>query len=90
MKPYTTALLCLLLASPAVMAADLEKGQALHDKHCLQCHGTEVMTRPDRRVQDIGQLRNQVSRCEQNLDLKWFEEDIDNVTAFLGQTYYRF
>ncbi|MBU0500210.1 MAG: cytochrome c [Gammaproteobacteria bacterium] len=82
--------LTLLILAPSLGAAEPEKGKALHDKHCLQCHGGEVMTRPDRRVQDRGQLRNQVSRCEQNLNLRWFEDDIDNVTELLNRDFYHF
>ena len=32
----------------------------------------------------------QVQRCELSLGLKWFEEDIDDVTAYLNSNYYNF
>jgi len=69
---------------------DPAAGQALVDRSCQTCHHSEVYTRGDRRIQNLGQLRSQVSRCEQNLGLKWFETDVDNVTAYLNQAYYRF
>jgi hypothetical protein len=84
----------LLLAGCSGIAAadgpDPAAGQALVDAHCQGCHKTEVYTRPNRRIQDLGQLRNQVQRCEQNLGLKWFDTDIEDVTAYLNQTYYGF
>jgi len=69
---------------------DPSAGQSLVERYCQTCHHSEVYTRSDRRVQDLGQLRNQVSRCDQNLGLKWFETDIDDVTAYLNQAFYRF
>ncbi|MGD2081781.1 MAG: cytochrome c [Chromatiales bacterium] len=70
--------------------ADPAAGKALLETHCFRCHGTEVYTREDRRVQNLSQLRNQVQRCDQMLGLKWFETDIENVTAYLNQAYYKF
>lgn len=90
MKRIAALAFTLFIAAPSLGAAEPEKGKALNEQHCLQCHGGEVMTRPDRRVQDRGQLRNQVSRCEQNLNLRWFEDDIDNVTEFLNRDFYHF
>jgi hypothetical protein len=83
------AITLLPLAAPAT-AADPAAGKALHAEHCGQCHGTEVYTREDRRVQDYSALWNQVQRCEQSLNLQWFDDDIENVTAYLNETYYKF
>jgi hypothetical protein len=35
-------------------------------------------------------LDQQVQRCELSLGLKWFDDDIENVAAYLNQTYYHF
>ena len=35
-------------------------------------------------------LQKQVRRCELNLGLKWFDDDISNVVSYLNDTYYRF
>jgi hypothetical protein len=82
----------LLLSLPALsaQAADPEAGHTLVHEHCISCHHSEVYTRPNRRVQDLNQLRTQVRRCELSLGLKWFDEEIDNATAYLNQNYYKF
>ena len=80
----------LFAASSMSQAADVKNGQALHDENCMKCHDTGVYTREDRKMSSAGGLRNQVQRCEQTLDLKWFEDDIDDVTGYLNQQYYRF
>lgn len=91
-RPLLTVALptALLLYAGASPAADVAAGEQLHDKFCGQCHGTEVYTREDRKMNDYAALEQQVRRCEQNIGLKWFEEDIENVTAYLNQNYYKF
>jgi len=71
-------------------AADAEAGKALTAQHCNRCHDSRMYTRPDRRVKSLQELRTQVRRCELSLGLKWFDQDIDNVAAYLNDTYYQF
>ena len=90
-------LLSTSLASAAEPAAELDKGQELHQKNCIACHTTltngqpdKLYTRSDRRVTSLEGLKKQVQRCELNLGLTWFDEDIDAVAAYLNQAYYHF
>ena len=87
----------LLLLPTAVIAADAEKGKSLHAQHCVGCHAgltagepDRLYTRADRKVKTLDGLRKQVQRCELNLGLKWFDDDIDSVTTYLNGTFYRF
>ncbi len=57
---------------------------------CNQCHGTEVFTRPDRKVKDLKSLESQVRRCDSNLNTNWFDDEIIDVTAYLNKQYYKF
>jgi mono/diheme cytochrome c family protein len=79
-----------LLVSVAVQAGDVKKGQALYDENCLKCHGSEVYTRADRRVNDLPALHKQVRFCEQNLGLTWFDDQIDDTASYLNQSFYHF
>jgi mono/diheme cytochrome c family protein len=97
MRPATLLLAPLLLLPTAVTAADAEKGKNLHAQHCVGCHAgltagepDRLYTRSDRKVKTLDGLREQVRRCELNLGLKWFDEDIDSVTTYLNGTFYRF
>lgn len=81
---------CLLATTPALPAADIEQGKALVEANCTKCHDARVYTRADRRVTTFDGLNRQVRRCESSLGLKWFDDDIDNVVAYLNQTYYHF
>jgi mono/diheme cytochrome c family protein len=65
-------------------------GQAIHDANCISCHDSGVYTRADRKMTNLEMLTGQVRRCDANLGTKLFDEDLDKVTAFLNETYYKF
>jgi mono/diheme cytochrome c family protein len=93
MRKLSTLYTLLLTAacSPGLgHAVDLKAGQTLHDAHCVKCHGSEVYTRADHRVTSLEGLRQQVQRCDANLELGWFDEELDNVSQYLNATYYKF
>jgi cytochrome c553 len=77
----------LLTGLPAAQAAD---GKLLVEKNCTSCHDDSVYTRKDRRVTTLEGLKKQVKRCELNLGLKWFDDEVNAVADYLNDTYYRF
>lgn len=92
----TLGWLLVLLPSLAA-AADVDAGRELHQENCVACHqslmdgdAASIYTRPDRRITSYSSLVTQVRRCEVNLGLQWFDEDVENVAAFLDETYYHF
>lgn len=87
LRAASTLLLC--TAATLSYAAELAAGKALTEAHCYQCHGNEVYTRADRKVHTLEGLQRQVQRCELALGLKWFDEEIANVSAYLNQEFYK-
>jgi len=83
------ALLLALTAWPAI-GANIENGEDLHFTHCTGCHDESAYTRKDRRVQSLERLGAQVRFCRDNLDLTWFDEEVDDVIEYLNQNYYHF
>lgn len=86
-----------LLLAPAVQAADIQAGQALHDAHCVSCHASltkgdpaQIYTRSERRIQSYSALAGQVRRCQTAAGVQWSAAELDDVTAFLNQRYYKF
>jgi len=71
-------------------AADVENGKQLHNQACQACHGTEVYTRADRRIQSLDALRAQVQRCTKAAGVDWSSEQIGNVVSYLNQEFYGF
>jgi cytochrome c1 len=82
--------ICLAGASNTLLAADIKNGKQLQQKNCMSCHDDSMYTRDERRVKDLSGLRTQVQRCESTLGLTWFDEEVDDVTAYLNQSFYKF
>jgi hypothetical protein len=91
-------LAALLVAPPALAAADAAEGRKLVDeKKCELCHhnttlgdAKAIYLRKDRKVTSMAKLKAQVALCNSELNLGLFPEDEEHVVAFLDQTYYRF
>jgi len=92
MKPISriSLLLCLVAGVTTAQAADIKHGKQLQQKNCMSCHDDGMYTREDRFIKKTSSLRTQVQRCESTLGLKWFDEDVDDVTAYLNKTFYHF
>ena len=91
-SPYLIVLFLCLLMAPlvAIKAEDINVGKELHQDNCLRCHKSEIYERPDRTVKTLKHLRSQVLFCAVNNDVGWFDEEIDDVTAYLNTFYYLF
>lgn len=94
---YIAATLAALLAAGHAQAADIERGKQLHDANCIHCHasimggnGTAIYTRPDRRIESLPALQKQVRRCKNSLGISWPEDQVQDVVAYLNQTFYKF
>lgn len=92
---YLSLLSLLMLLSSGLQAQDTPNGQALHEANCVACHsnmtggdGSALYTRDDRRVSTSDGLTAQVKRCESNLGLRWFDDEVTAVVNYLNDTYY--
>jgi hypothetical protein len=85
----TNSIILLLLSLPA-HAVDIENGKNLHNENCVRCHQESVYLREDRIVNSFQGLRERISQCELSAELVWFDEEIDDVTAYLNNAFYRF
>jgi hypothetical protein len=81
---------CLVISSQPLLAIDISHGKLLQQQNCMSCHDDGMYTRENPRVTTHDALHSQVQRCETTLDLTWFPEDVDAVTDYLNQTYYKF
>lgn len=92
MKPVL--ILCsglLLMQTTLAHAGDPANGQKLFAaSQCMNCHGAEVFTRADRKVNSLAALENQVRKCDANLNTNWYDDEIMDVVAYLNQAYYKF
>jgi hypothetical protein len=65
-------------------------GQTLHQDNCTRCHGSQVYTRSDRKVNNYPALKKQVNLCDSNLSLGLFPEDVQAITEHLNKLHYHF
>jgi len=87
---YISLLICAaIVTDSSARSADLERGKLLHDNHCRMCHDPIAYKRSTAAAADYAEVRAQVVRWQSNTGLRWSEEDVDNVTAYLAQTYYK-
>ena len=80
----------LVMTSSSLLAIEVNHGKSLQQKNCMRCHDDGMYTREERRVNTLDALRHQVQRCETNLDLQWFPEDVDAVIEYLNTSFYKF
>lgn len=71
-------------------AEKYEMGEEAHNGHCTKCHTDSVYIRENRFIKSKAALDKQVNRCKTNTDAAWFEEDVEAVSHFLNEKYYKF
>ncbi len=80
--------------SVSVNAEDTHPGKALHDESCLTCHlgnhDEKFYTRENRRVKDYKGLGTMVKMCDANLGTALFDEDMEEITNYLNDSFYKF
>ena len=79
------------LASAApVHAESLVRGQSLYETKCYECHTRSVHSRASRKAKSFMGIRREVARWEGTLGASWSKEEIDDVTLYLNETYYKY
>lgn len=89
-KILTSLTLVSVISSTPALAVDLQQGADLHANNCTRCHDSSVYTRENRRVQSLARLGTQVRLCKDNLGIVWFDDEVDDVIAYLNNEYYKF
>jgi mono/diheme cytochrome c family protein len=95
---YLFTLLALVCGSvQALMLGDAEKGRAAHDAKCLGCHtaqfggdGSDLYLRKDRRVQSVEGLIRRVELCNEQTAAGLDEDQLNDITKYLNDSFYRF
>lgn len=98
-------LLVTSMAPVIANASDIEAGKELYHEveinqtingvsyenaNCETCHSSDVFTRENRLATNFKKLEAYVERCNTNLDVGWFPEDVTAVASFLDNEFYKF
>ncbi|MGZ5037371.1 MAG: hypothetical protein ACXWHB_11215 [Usitatibacter sp.] len=84
------AALLILFAARNAAGADARRGAALYEPSCGGCHSESVHGRGKRVAKNFEEVRGWVVRWKENLHLRWSDEEIDDVSVYLNDTYYHF
>lgn len=79
-----------IIVSSQSQALEPDRGSMLYENHCLQCHESTVYIREQRKVRSLGNLKKQVNRWANELNLGWRDEETKVVSRYLNQTFYKF
>jgi mono/diheme cytochrome c family protein len=90
MRRIWLAALATITFAAGADAADPARGRALYDTRCTGCHETSVHGRAKRSADSCAAVRGQVERWNRNTGATWSTDEIDDVTLWLNERYYRF
>jgi len=79
-----------MLVAQSASAAEGVDAQGLIENNCSSCHGSEMYTREDRKVNSLSALEKQVAACNSNLNAGLSDDDMAAVVALLNKEYYKF
>jgi hypothetical protein len=71
-------------------AADFERGKLLYSARCVGCHDKSVHQRDARKALTTEGIRAQVRRWDAFLGGAWREEEVNDVTLYLNDLFYRY
>ncbi len=69
---------------------DAERGKMVYETRCTACHESSVYKQDSRKAKSFDALRAQVLRWSAEVGGVWTADEIDDVTLYLNQRYYRF
>jgi mono/diheme cytochrome c family protein len=91
-RPLWLALVLAVLygIAPPALAQGFDRGEALYENHCQECHTPWAHTRENRKVNSLEGLRSRVTAWSTHAGLDWGREEIDDVTDYLNVHFYQF
>jgi hypothetical protein len=85
------AVMVLAGGAPAgVTAADAAHGRALYEARCGGCHDRSVHARTVRAARSFDEVRGYVVNWDRQIGRLWRDEEVDAVTRYLNERYYRY
>ena len=82
--------LVLAVAAPLAGAGDFERGKALYNARCVGCHDRGVHNREARKALTIEGIKAQVRRWDAFMQGAWRADEVNDVTTYLNELYYRY
>ena len=74
--------------STPLSAQEFDRGQALYENHCAECHEALAHTRKGSRINSIDDIRSWVAFWSVHSELDWSSEDVRDVADYLNKRFY--
>ncbi len=74
----------------AAQGGAVQRGKALYEARCKECHEQSVHNRTIRSARSAAEVRGFVVRWDQTLGSLWRGDEIDAVTRYLNEAFYRY
>ncbi len=86
-----SAFFLLLMLSVPAWAQDAQRGKALYETHCLDCHYESIHKRNPSRslIHSSAQLRVEVANRAALTKQRFTAEDLDDIAEYLNRSHYR-
>ena len=78
-----------LVACSEAPSGDPVRGAQIHEV-CLDCHGTGLYVKPDRKIKSLDALRKETLRWGDYYNPALSPQDVDDVVAYLNRDFYQF
>ncbi|MCU0805475.1 MAG: hypothetical protein MUF79_10365 [Burkholderiales bacterium] len=86
---FLSGALCFAVAIDA-SAQDSARGKDLYETSCVGCHSKSVHNRASRKAASFEALRAEVARWNKEIGGTWRTEEVNDVTVYLNDRYYKF
>jgi mono/diheme cytochrome c family protein len=73
-----------------ISRADAARGKLLYETSCNECHTKSVSQRANRKAKSASDIRQSVTRWETYKRYHWSKEDVDDVTQYLNERFYKY
>ncbi len=77
-------------AHAASLPGDSANGMRLFNANCTGCHDTSVLTRPDRVVQSLDALKQQIAGCAHMANKQFSQTETQDLLKYLNDQFYHF
>lgn len=77
-------------AAAASLPGDSPNGKRLYAAKCMGCHDTSVLSRPDRAIQSLDGLKEQLASCSHMANADFSTDETRDVLKYLNDEFYRF
>ena len=83
-----SAFACLVIY-PSISLAEFDRGEALYENHCKECHESWAHTREGRNANTLDGLRQRVAAWSFHSGLDWSDDEINDVADYLNRRFYQ-